>query len=148
MIAKTCVIFGMDSQTCAKDFKPRWTLRENPLKRVLKSYVVTNVVTKYVTYAVRVLWQDTEYSTMWEKRQKLETALKDIPQVALIINSITAMDEKKNINVGFAIWRAYNWPEHVTETFENLVCRKFMDLGMQIHSCKSVKGRGKLFFFT
>ena len=40
------------------DFTPNLTLREIPLKRALKTYVIATVLKKYLTVGVRVLWKE------------------------------------------------------------------------------------------
>ena len=128
-------------------FNPNSTLRENPLKRVLKTYVVSDVSSKYMTTAIRVLWSDKDFSEMYEKRIILESILREIKQIVMFINCVTSLKEKEHsIQSGFGFWIAYDWPEISCEKFENLICKKFIEAGMEIRSCKTVKGRGKKIF--
>jgi len=42
----------------SEQFKRNLSLREIPLKTLLKTYIVANVVNKYITIGVRVLWKE------------------------------------------------------------------------------------------
>jgi len=62
---------------------------------------------------------------------------------------VTAMKESKHeTKAGFAFWVVYDGPEYVSERFENLICKKFLESGVEIESVKSVRGRGKEFIVT
>jgi len=118
------------------EFKPNSTLREIPLKRILKTYIVSNVVDKYLTAGIRVLWKEKDFSDMFEKRSKLETVLKEIKQIVFYVNCVTALKETGDeIKAGFAFWIVYDWPESTLEKFENMVCKKFIEVGVKIASC-------------
>ena len=125
-------------------FIPKKSLRENPLKRALKSMIVCHVINKYMTVGIRVLWDEKDYSTMWEKREVLEGILKQMKEVVFIIDCITAMKEsKEKMTVGYSFWICFDFPEHTSEMFENRVSKAFINAGVKIASCKSIKGRGK-----
>ena len=131
------------------NYKPNKELREEPLKRVLKSYIVPIICCKYQTTAVRVLWKEDSYSLMWSKRVQLESMLKEIKPVVAFISCITAVDERKKSEnswkAGYTFWIAFDWPEYGISGFENMICKKFFDAGVSVSSCKSVQGRGKYF---
>ena len=76
-------------------FEPKGSLRESPLKRALKSYIVAPIASRYLTVAIRVLWEDENASLMWQKRKKLEEILVNNEKVSFIFNCITAIKEKK-----------------------------------------------------
>lgn len=126
-----------------KMFVPRLGLRELKLPRILKKDIVAPVVQSYSTIGVRVLWKDDDYSEMWERKKRLEASLSTIPQIVMHINCITGMKPKTTVMVGFAYWISFNCPQRTVENFENMICRKIMSLGINVHYCKPIKGRGK-----
>ena len=128
-------------------YKPNNSLREPPLQRALKSFIVSYVNEKYLTIAIRVLWNEAEeFNTMWEQRLKLEGVLKGLKQVVLFIDCITAMQNKK-ISCGFAFWIAYDASEVTAEAFENFICEKILETGFNIQHCKRAKTRGIFFVY-
>ena len=132
----------METET---EVTPNSTLREVPLKRCLKTFIVSHVIEKYMTVGIRVLWEEKDFSDMYEKRLQLEQLLTDIKEVVLIINCVTAMTEKETTKTGFCFWIAYDYPEVTSYKFEAYLCKKIMEKEIEISSCKGVKGRGKLF---
>ena len=80
----------------ADNFQPNLTLREEPLKRALKSYLVAPILSKYIVCSVRVLWResDNDLNDLYEKRRKLEGELERLKEVSLFIDCITNSNEK------------------------------------------------------
>ena len=127
-------------------FKASTELREPPLQRALRTYVVSPLNEKYLTIALRVIWNSREeYSTMWEQRLLLEDVLKSINQVVFFIDCITAM-RGQTIGCGFAFWISYDSSEFTAEAFENYVTKKILETGFNIDHCKRAKTRGMFVF--
>lgn len=59
-----------------KTFKLNKSLREKPLERALRTYVISTVCQSYLTLAIRVLWKKKDFSDMFARREKLENILK------------------------------------------------------------------------
>ena len=113
-------------------FIPKDSLREPPLKRALKSYIVSLVTEKYLTIGIRVLWNGKEdFNEMWQKRLQLENILKSLKQIVMFIDCITAM-KSKEVKPGFAFWIAYDSAEFTSEAYENFICGKIMEHGFDI----------------
>ena len=83
---------------------------------------------------------------MWERRIQLESVLRSVNQVFTFIDCITAL-KKTDVHTGFAFWIVFDWPEHNVATFESLICRKFYEAGVLIHSITGLSGRGMKRFF-
>jgi len=129
--------------------KPKKGLREIPLKRGLKSFLIPHIANKYEVAGIRVLWKKPKFNNLYEMRMKLEHEIKNINEIVLIISCFTGIEERKQkgnkpaeVMLGFAFWMAFIWPEHALETFEDQVCGKLMKLGVNINSCKSLRVRG------
>ena len=129
--------------------KPRKELREIPLKRALKSFVIPHIVKNYEVVALRVLWKRPDFNDMQEMRSKLEAAIKGIKEVGIFISCITAQEERKlkgqqhpEIKTGFSFWVAFEWPEHLIESFEDQICKTIIPIGVDIDQCKSLRARG------
>ena len=141
----------METDSDLEEFTPKRELREIPLRRALLSYVVPVFVAKYQAIAVRTLWKlENASDVMWGKRQQLEGDLRKIPNVVAFFSCATALEERKRNHEGrrtflpgFAFWIVFDWPEYMVQAFENMVCQRLLDAGLEIDSCKSVKGRGK-----
>ena len=129
-----------------KKVKPNRQLRQEPLKRLLKSFIVSNVVQNYITIGLRVLWAEKDYSDMFERRSQLEEIIKYIKHVSLFVTSITAMEKHEETYTGFAVWLALDWPEMTSHKFEHFFCKKIMKSGFNIASCTVLSGRGKKYF--
>ena len=134
----------------SETFKSNLSLREIPLKRVLKTYIVANVIRKYITMGIRVLWKEEMNPQILSRRIQLEKILKEIREIVMFIDCVTAMQESKHqTKAGIAFWLVFDGPECIYERFENIICKKFLEAGVEIESVKSVKGRGMtLFIYT
>ena len=124
------------------DFTPNLTLREIPLKRALKTYVISTVLKKYLTVGVRVLWKEEDYSRMYERRKFLEGLLKHMDEVKMTISCVTSMAKKEETMTGFSFWIVYDHPDITSSKFENMICKRFMEAGCRISYYKTLKGRG------
>ena len=149
-------------------YTPRKELRDQNMKHSLKSYIVSHVVKRYQVVAVRALW-DTENAALeiWAKRRQMEMMLEEIPTVRLIISCITALpapnpykkqkssheDSEEDIrqepvreggiDPGFSFWIAFDCPHQTTYTFEERITKLFMEAGLSLKQCRTVRGRGK-----
>lgn len=130
----------------AEKFKPNKSFREVPLRRALKSFIVSTVIESYVTMAIRVLWKEKNFSDMYVRREQLEKIFKDTPQIKMAISCVTAMERGEETDTGFCFWLAYDWPEITVNKFENLLCKKIIDTGVKIDSCKRIRARGMCYF--
>ena len=61
--------------------KPNRVFRELPLKRALKSYVISTIIESYSTLGIRVLWKEKDYSDMYSRREELEQLFKTVPEI-------------------------------------------------------------------
>ncbi|XP_066926777.1 uncharacterized protein [Clytia hemisphaerica] len=125
-----------------KKFKPNKSFREVALQRALKTYVISNIVDSYNVLAIRVLWKEENYSDMFTRRQDLENIFKDIVPVKVLISCVTAMEKGEELDTGLSFWMAFDWPDITANKFENMLCKKVMESGVKIDSCKGVKPRG------
>ena len=55
-----------------------------------------------------------------------------------------SQSEKPSIDPGLAFWIVYDWPDFAVKNFERQIIQRFLESGLSIKSCKSVKGRGKI----
>lgn len=53
------------SQENMSQYKPKKELRENPLKRALLTYIVPVVSAKYQTIAIRCIWQEVNFLSVY-----------------------------------------------------------------------------------
>lgn len=130
-------------------FVPKATLRETPLKRALKSYLIPIVLSKYVVFGLRVLWKDniTDFNDFYVKRKKLEEQLDKTKEVVFFINCITAMKGSgDSTKVGFAFWIAVDYAESQIMKFETYISKLFLEAGVEVPQVNSIRGRGKNFF--
>jgi len=60
--------------------KPKSSLREEPLKRALKSYLVSPILTTDVVCSIRCLRKenDSGFNDMLQKREKVENCLRQV----------------------------------------------------------------------
>eukprot|EP00111_Clytia_hemisphaerica_P011731 TCONS_00034460-protein len=129
------------------DFTPNLTLREIPLKRALKTYVIATVLKKYLTVGVRVLWKEEDYSKMYERRNFLEGLLKNMDEVKMTISCVTSIAKKEETMTGFSFWIVYDHPDITSSKFENMICKRFLEAGCRISYYKALKGRGIYFCY-
>ncbi|XP_066931168.1 uncharacterized protein [Clytia hemisphaerica] len=113
----------------SKKFKPNRSFREVALQRTLKTYIISNIVESYNVLAIRVLWKEENYSDMFTRRQ-------------VLISCVTAMEKGEELNTGLSFWMTFGWPDITANKFENMLCKKIMESGVKIDSCKGVKPRG------
>ena len=129
-----------------KDYMPKLALRERPLERALKSYIIPVIVSKYQVIAIRCLWNLDEFNNIWPKRKEIDSMLSKVQSVCGFFSCVTAQPDRKTKTikeVGFGYWIFFDWPEYGLEAYENLICKKFMEAGLSIESCKSTGGRGE-----
>ena len=159
----------------SKEFKPQPTLRSTVLKNALKAYVVPPFSQKYQVVAVRCLWSyerspDCDSTNIWSKRRELEFLLANNDKIVAFFSSITALqkkqlpkkrciedsdesEEKEEEEVresnlpGLAFWVVFDWPTHAVQGFEERLAKQFMSAGLNLLSCKAIRGRG-IFLFT
>lgn len=138
---------GEEENVTKKRYIPRKELKANQLKRALKTYIIPIVSNKYHSLGIRVLWtEEKDCKTMWEHRLKLESMLCSIKEIVLFFSCVTASDgEDNSMHFGFSFWISFDWTAYGLETFENLISKKFMEAGLCIHQCKSLRSRGKMY---
>ena len=119
-------------------------LREEPLKRILKNFIVLPVIDKYLTVGIRVLWNEDRMQSCMEKEQQLQGIFKNMKQVKMFVSCVTAVKSKDYL-AGICYWLAYDFPEITAKKFENMICQKILKAGFDVSSCKSVNGRGMKF---
>ena len=76
-----------------KVFKPNKSLREKPLARALRTYVISTVCKSYLTLAIRVLWKEKDFSDMYARREQLKNILKAVKEIKMVIGCVTAMEK-------------------------------------------------------
>ena len=130
--------------TPEKEFKPNKSFREMPLKRALRSYVVSTVCKSYLTLGIRVLWKEENFSDMYVRRKELEQIFKNVKEIKMVISCVTAISKKEKTDTGFAFWIVYDRPKITASKFENMLCKRIIKTGVRISCCKGVKGRGKM----
>jgi len=83
-------------------YKPKAMLRDEPLKRALRSYLVNPVLKKYVVCSIRCLWKDNDsgFNDMLQKRKTVENCLLQVEEIALVASCVTAMKENVNVKCG------------------------------------------------
>lgn len=85
---------------------------------------------------------------MWENRLNLENLLKEKKNVVSFISCTTAVESKdKDVYPGVAFWINFDWPGYALYQVESLFCKLFLEAGIQISSCKTLVGRGEIFYF-
>ena len=148
-----------------KNFRPKLSLRSTVIKNALRSYFVPAFARKYQVAAVRTLWNvelDIPGKTIWGKRRELEEFLYNNENIVAYVSCVTAhsqvshkrkresSDEEsdsKDTDVanipGIAFWIVFDWPEFANDTFEERLSKLFMEAGLNLMSCKSIRGRGK-----
>ena len=122
--------------------KPNRVFRELPLKRALKSYVISTIIESYSTLGIRVLWKEKDYSDMYSRREELEQLFKTVPEIKIIISCVTAMEKGEELDTGFSFWLVFDWPDITVNKFEHMLCKKVLESGFKIATCKGVRGRG------
>ena len=130
----------------ADNFQPNLTLREEPLKRALKSYLVAPILSKYIVCSVRVLWResDNDLNDLYEKRRKLEGELERLKEVSLFIDCITAMKKSNGgIKIGFAFWVAFDFAESQGSKLEDYITKRFFESGLDVAEVNCIRGRSK-----
>ena len=83
--------------------------------------------------ALRVLWKSKNYNNLFSKRKELESVLKQVKAVVLVISCMTCF-KNEEVDVG----------QYGLQAFENLICQKFLEAGVSIDSCKCIKTKGEL----
>ena len=118
-------------------------LREEPLKRVLRNFIVSPMVESFLTVGLRVLWREKDIRKCLLNRDKVDEILKGFKEIVMIISCITVIKDKDGENsIGFSYWIVYDFPQITASKFENMLCRKILSAGFNVTSCKGLKGRG------
>ena len=50
--------------------------------------------------------------------------------------------EESDYAPGISYWIAYDWPECGASAFEEMIAKMFFTAGLDLESCRTVKGRG------
>ena len=153
------------------EFNPQNQLRSKVIKKALKAFVVGTLTKKYQVCAVRSLCLNgTDREKTWLIRRMLESSLEQNPHIVCFFSCITALKEKKKkVNnkkfnhdenesdsdgeydiqseevfcPGIAFWIVFDWPESGLAAFEEYISREILTAGLDIDSCKAIRGRGK-----
>ena len=127
-------------------YKPKSSLREEPLKRALKCYLVSPILKKYVVCSVRCLWKEngTGYNDMLQKKEKVENCLRQVKEIALVVSCVTAMKDKDEIKCGFAFWVAFDFAESLITKMEDQIFKLIFESGVDVSEVKSIKTRGEI----
>lgn len=129
-------------------FTPQKTLRQNPLKRALKAFLVGPLLKKYIVCSVRVLWKnDEDFNDMYEKRRLLEGKMKAMEEVVMLVNCITAMKPSDgDTKVGFAFWVVFDFAESQSNKLEDQIVKTILEAGLDVDDVTSIRARGKKCF--
>jgi len=138
-----------DDEIFSSCYKPKATLREEPLKRALRSYLVNPVLKKYVVCSIRCLWKDNDsgFNDMLQKRNTVENCLLQVEEIALVVSCVTAMKEKSNVKCGFAFWVGFDFAESLISKMEDHIFKRIFESGVDVSEVKSIKSRGKISSF-
>ena len=86
--------------------------------------------------------------TALENRRKKRKRPQKQPAMTASFSSEESEDEDDedddNINMpGISFWIVFDWPAHALHGFEEKLTKLFMSSGLNLDSCKTIKGRGK-----
>lgn len=128
------------------DFKTNKELREVPLKKALKTYIIPLITKKYNVIGVRIVWNASNYSNMYTKRKEIQDKLSKVIPVVAFISCTTGLEERKEekqTKNGYSFWIVFECPDYHFDSLENHVCKLFYGCDVEIDSCKPLKPRGK-----
>ena len=141
-----------DSETETQvSIKPKKELRSQPLKSSLKCFVTDYICKYYEVASIRALLKSTKQE-IWEIRQVLEQSLRKDNHIVGFFSCGTAIEQKiggeKKGNPGLAFWVMFDWPECSLNAYEAYLSKLFIKTGLDLLSCKAIKGRSKFFFLS
>ena len=135
------------SQESIVAIKPMKELRSPPLKQALKCFVTDHICKYYEVASIRALLKRDTKKELWEARQLMETTLKADNHIVGFFSCGTALSQKvdgKQDDVpGLAFWVMFDWPEYGLSAFECYLSKLILKTGLDLLSCKAVKGRSK-----
>ena len=140
-------IMESTQETQEVKLKPTKELRSNPLKQALKCFVTANVCKYYEVASIRALLKQGDKNEIWEARQLMEAILTNEQRVVGFFSCGTALSQKVKGDSeevpGLAFWVIFDWPEYGLNAFENYLSKLILKTGLDLLSCKAVRGRSK-----
>ena len=138
-----------DSETETQvSIKPKKELRSQPLKSSLKCFVTDYICKYYEVASIRALLKSTKQE-IWEIRQVFEQSLRKDNHIVGFFSCGTAIEQKidgeKKGNPGLVFWVVFDWPECSLNAYEAYLSKLFIKTGLDLLSCKAIKGRSKFF---